>query len=464
MTSEPSSPQPVNKGTEPSPATPSNFASYLKGLGPGLVVALAWLGTGDLIDASVSGSTFGYTLLWALLVAVAARFIIVSALARYQLCNSVGDETILDGFRRVWRGFPALLGISTTALGFVYNSYLLLACGTALHYLFLPFFDGGLWGISFWALITMLMSIFVSTRKKSYKTLEITAQVTMAALVICFLWALIGSGINFSELVKGLAFSVPEGGDGFITAIVTAVALIGAVGGSAANLLYPYLMRDKGWTKPEHRKIQTYDLVMAVGVLFVLVMAVWIVAAETLRGTGIEVGSPEDLAEMMRLAVGPIGPTILWVALFFVAFDNIPTQADVFSRMFVESLYKARPERQERILLRAQKRGLPSAKTHEADPIFRTLQLGVLTALPLLFSTPLAPNVIVLTVLGSSFSVITIPLLILGLLYLTSSKKLMLAKYRNRWWQSTLLALVGAVGIWSTVKLIGSLVETLGAL
>ncbi len=84
-----------------------------------------------------------------------------------------------------------------------------------------------------------------------------------------------------------------------------------------------------------------------------------------------------------------------------------------------------------------------------------------MTAVPIIFSTPWSPNVVVLTVLGSSFSVITIPLLIVGLIYLTSSKKLMIAKYRNKWWQTLLLGIIGIVGIWSSFKLVESLLSAL---
>ena len=39
------------------PPIPHSFAGYVKGMGPGIVVALSWLGTGDLINSSVSVPT-----------------------------------------------------------------------------------------------------------------------------------------------------------------------------------------------------------------------------------------------------------------------------------------------------------------------------------------------------------------------------------------------------------------------
>ncbi|ATG53019.1 hypothetical protein CFK38_16965 [Brachybacterium vulturis] len=432
---------------------PRNFGAYLKNLGPGIVVALAWLGTGDLIDASVSGANFGYALLWALLLAVLARYISVSALSRYQLCNRVGDDTIMDGYRRIWRGFPGILSTSIVILGFVYNSYLYVATGTAIYHLLLPVVDLGPWGISIGAVFTAVLVTIVGTRKRIFKALEIVAQITMAALVVTFLIALFGSGVDVRHLFQGLLFEIPEG-EGVLTGVVTATALIGAVGGSAANILYPYFMRDKGWIGPRFRKAQVYDLLFAVGVLFVLVMSVWIVAAETLHGTGASISGPEDLAEMMRLAVGDFGPYLLWIALFFVAFINIPSQADVFSRILVESIHMAKPDRKARMATRATTLGMPAANLVRADPVYRFLQIGLLTIAPLIFSVPNGPNVVVLTVLGSSFSVITVPLMIFGLIYLTSSKKLMLPEHVNKWWQLALLLGVGAIGIWATYTVI----------
>lgn len=432
---------------------PSNFGQYLRNLGPGIVVALAWLGTGDLIDASVSGANFGYALLWALLLAVLARFISVSALSRYQLCNRVGDETIMDGYRRIWRGFPGVLSVSIVILGFVYNSYLYVATGTAIYHLLLPVLDLGPWGISIGAVFTAVLVTIVGSRKRVYKALEIVAQITMAALVVAFVIALFGSGVDILHLFEGLLFEIPKG-EGVLTGVVTATALIGAVGGSAANILYPYFMRDKGWIGPRFRKVQVYDLLFAVGVLFVLVMSVWIVAAETLHGTGASISGPEDLAEMMRLAVGDFGPNLLWIALFFVAFINIPSQADVFSRVLVESIHMAKPARKARMVDRAKAVEGTGPNVVRADPIYRVLQIGLLTIAPLVFSIPNGPNVVVLTVLGSSFSVITVPLMIVGLIYLTSSKRLMLPEHVNKWWQTLLLSAIGAIGLWATYTVI----------
>ena len=83
--------------------------------------------------------------------------------------------------------------------------------------------------------------------------------------------------------------------------------------------------------------------------MFVLVLAVWVVAAETLHGSGAPLSSEEGLVAMMEKAIGPAGPPILWVAIFFTVFNNIVTQPPVFVRMLMESIYMKHPEREARI-------------------------------------------------------------------------------------------------------------------
>src|SRR5258708_31390432 len=77
---------------------PASFGEYLRSLGPGIVVALTWLGAGDIVDASVAGGAYGYALMWALALALVVRWLFVSTIARYQLCNERG-EIVLQGLQ-----------------------------------------------------------------------------------------------------------------------------------------------------------------------------------------------------------------------------------------------------------------------------------------------------------------------------------------------------------------------------
>ena len=52
---------------------------------------MAWLSAGDLVSASVSGSTYGYALMWALVLALFARFFFVSAADLIDILSKGGE-------------------------------------------------------------------------------------------------------------------------------------------------------------------------------------------------------------------------------------------------------------------------------------------------------------------------------------------------------------------------------------
>ena len=445
---------------------PHSFAGYLKGMGPGIVVALSWLGTGDLINSSVSGANYGYVLMWALVIATLARFFVVSALTKYQLCNSTNDQTILDGFQRVWSGFPMFLGICSVLLGIVYHCFLFLGAGTALYYLFGQF--GGDWGIFMWAVVVLGAVILMASRPNEYKWLELVANCAMATLVVIFLWALIGSGIDVGAFVNGLTFSMPED-RGAYGAWLVVVAIIGAVGGSVANLMYPYFVVDKGWRGPKYRKLQVYDLLFGVSTLIVLNIAIWIVAAEIMRGRGATITGAEDLARMMELAIGPAGPTLLWLAVFFAVFDNIGTQVYTFPRIAVEAVHKTFPKRAEKYgaLVHAGDPDAPAPAPAVADaasdvpehrhfrlaalrhdPLFRWIQ-ALLLIPPILFALPSGPGLVAITVFGNAIQVFVVPAMIVGLIWMTNNRKWMLKGYANKWWENLILLVIGGIGFWA---------------
>jgi Mn2+/Fe2+ NRAMP family transporter len=455
---------------------PRSFVDYLRGMGPGIVVALSWLGTGDLINSSVSGANYGYVLMWALVIATLARFFVVSALTKYQLCNRTNDQTILDGFARVWRGFPIFLGVCSVGLGIVYHSFLFLGAGTALYYLFGQF--GGDWGIFMWAVAVLGVVVFMARRPNQYKGLEIVANVAMATLVLIFLWALIGSGVDFGQLAHGLTFSLPPD-RGAYGAWLVVVAIIGAVGGSVANLMYPYFVSDKGWRGPRFRRLQVYDLLFGVVTLICLNLAIWIVAAQLMRGRGATISGPEDLAHMMELAIGPAGPPLLWIAVFFCVFDNIGTQVYSFARIAVEAVHKTFPARAERygslvhpgdpdapaalgaadarfthpeVEAPADAELTPARRVRTAallhDPLFRRIQWLLLLP-PILFTLPHGPSLVAITVFGNAIQVFVVPAMIVGLLWMTNSRKWMLKGFANKWWENAILLVICGIGIWA---------------
>jgi Mn2+/Fe2+ NRAMP family transporter len=423
---------------------PSTFMDYVRALGPGLLVAMAWLSAGDLVSASVSGSSYGYALIWALVLALFARFFFVSAIGKYVLCNNSGDPSILTGFGRLWRGLPMLVGVIAFILGFTYQTYIIKGAATALWHLL-----GGIgnedWGIFIFAVLLVGVTIFMLLRSHQYTTLEWIARVSVGILMLTFFIGVVLHGFDLLALLHGLAFRLPADTGGFGAVLVVA-AIIGAVGGSAANLLYPYFMQDKGWDRPAYRKLQIVDLLTGILAMVFINLCVWIVAAEVLAGgAGIAIEDAEDLATMMGRGVGAIGPLLLWIGLFFVTFTSFPAYSFGFTKVLLDGVQRT---------LSGQVETYENPENHRA---FKWIQVVLLLIVPLVFSLPMAPNFIVLTIAGNALGAITGPIIIVGVIILTTSKKYMLPEYANKWWETIGLLIIGGIGLWATYGVVASM-------
>ena len=64
--------------------------SRLRKIGPGAIVAAAFIGPGTVTTATIAGSSYGYTLLWAILFSVLATNILQEMSARLGLVGKIG--------------------------------------------------------------------------------------------------------------------------------------------------------------------------------------------------------------------------------------------------------------------------------------------------------------------------------------------------------------------------------------
>lgn len=426
---------------------PRGIRAHLQGFGPGLVLAMTFLGTGDLISSSVSGGNYGYALMWTLIVALGARYFMISAIAKYKLQNRFGDHSLMAGYRRVWKGFPIFFAVMMLIYGMIVQSAFLRAGTVGLYELFGR--RGGEWGHFWWGVPIVIGTAFVLTRGSAFRLLEWSARVASIVIIGSFVFALVRIGhVDWLALFKGLTFDVPPD-NGPFDALFIAVATIGTIGGSAANLLYPYFMAERGWNEPRHRALQQFDLASGMVPLLVINLLIWIVAAETLRGTGITVSNEAGLAQMMTLAVGPLGPTLLWIAFALKAFTSFPAQAHGFARLMFDGLHLGT------------RRGEKFEKIGD-DPWFNRAMVAFFIIVPLVITFPGAPDLVHISVFGTSVvTALTLPPILLGILLLTSSKRFMLDVHVNRWWQTAILVIIAVIGLWSLYAIVANLADML---
>ena len=412
-----------------SPPVPRTFGEYLRSFGPGIVIVLTWLGAGDVVDMAVAGSNYGYALMWVLVLAVFMRYVMVSAIARYQLCNPHG-EGVLDGLARLHPAYAPLLFAAAVVMGHVYESYMTVGVGEACRNLF-GFGETWQWATAGNA--TALLLVFQPT----YHRLETVFKVFLAALSVSFVGSALWIGPDPAGVVEGLVRFEMPGQHGRFNPALVAVAMIGAVGGSLMNLAYPYFLEAKGWRSPQYRRVQRYDLLLAVLAMIVLNLAVWTLGAELLYPDR-QVRELDDLPRLLSGVLGEGGRVLFYVGIFAAVYTSVIGHAAGLAQLGTHAWLRWRTGRP------------PAARAYREHPLHRVLVVWCLVP-PLVWTLPGMPDFVTLTLVANGAQVLLLPLIAGGIWWVTSSPRCIGRAHRNRWWEHATMAVLFALAIYGAL-------------
>ena len=406
-------------------------------MGPGIVIALTWLGAGDLVDSAVSGGNYGYALMWAMALALFVRFVFVSIIAKYQLCNQHG-ESVLAGLRRIHPAVPILVGLLALVFGHGYGSFSVKGAGEATAGL-LGLDAKLLWDEGF-AVVWVVVAFLIVFRGVFHRV-EWAAYILLGLLSVSLIGVACWAGPNPVGAAKGvLLFAVPQQ-QGPFGVLLVVTSLIGAVGGSIANLLYPYFIQQKGWRGPQYRRLQLYDLAFGTLVVIVLNLSVWTVGAEILHPHGLVISELGDLTKLLTNVLGYLGGPIFYLGAFAALFSTMVGNATGYGYMLTDIA---------RISRRAE-REQEDAATLSESWIYRAVAAWCLFS-PLVWCLPGMPTFVTMTVIVNAAAVIALPLLAAGLWYVTASGKCIGLQYQNRWWENGLMACLFLLACWGGWK------------
>ncbi len=426
--------QPPAAASTPAPI-PRTFGEYVRAMGPGIVVVLTWLGAGDIVDGAAMGGNYGYALMWAFALSLVVRWLFVSTIAKYQLCNQHG-ESVMEGLRRLSAFFPPFIFFSSIVLSHIIGAYLYQGLGESCAALAGA---GPPWA---WAL-GWAVAFFLLVARPAFRLMERIFLVFLALLSVSLLGAAAWVGPDWTKMLVGaVTFQVPPQRADF-DPLLLATSLLGAVAGSLANLMYPYFIRDKGWTTPAHRRVQIYDLAFGVSVMIVLDLAIWVVGAEVLHPRGLEVKTTGDLANLLTHVVGPWGSSLIYLGIFAAVASTIVGNAFAYGYMTTDAYLLWRPPP-----------GGRHPDAYRTHPGYRWMVCWVLFS-PLAWVLSGRTEFVALTITVNALQVLLLPVLAIGIWLLTSTRRCIGDQYRNRWWEHALMAillLIGSLATWQTIE------------
>jgi Mn2+/Fe2+ NRAMP family transporter len=427
----------VSPAQSAAPPVPHSFAEYLRSFGPGIVIVLTWLGAGDVVDMGVAGANYGYSLMWVLVAAVLMRFLFVSLIARYQLCNQHG-EGVLDGLARLHRWYAPVLFVAAIVMGHVYEAYMTVGVGEVCRNLF---GRGQIWQ---WALVCNVVALVLVFRP-AYERLETLFKFFLALLAVSFVGSALWVGFNVMGLLQGLyRFELPDQ-QGKFNPLLVGGAMIGAVGGSVMNLAYPYFLEAKGWRGPQYRRVQFYDFLLAVTVMTVLNLAVWTLGAELLYPHK-QIRELDDLPRLLSTLLGEGGRWLFYLGIFAAIYTSLLGVAAGLAYMGSHAW------------LRWQAGTETIKRDYRQHPLYRWIVVWSLVS-PLVWTIPGMPDFVTLTLIANSAQVVLVPLLAGGLWWITASARYIGKEHRNRWWENAVMALLFALAVYGAINSVRSIVQ-----
>lgn len=266
--------------------------------GPGVLVAAAFIGPGTVTVCTITGATYGFTLLWAMLLSIIATIILQEMAARIGLVTGKGlagviRETISN---KTFKAFAIGLMLSAITLGnAAYEAGNLSGGVLGIEALGISggFTVGNLtfnaWSISLGILAAIILFI------GNYKVLEKILVTLVIIMSLAFLITAVMTKPDVIALLKGsFTPSFPEG------SLLTIVALIGTTVVPYNLFLHASLVSEK-WSGKEAIPAARRDTIVAVVLGGLVSMAIIVCAAAIQAG---EVKNAGDLARSLEPLFG----------------------------------------------------------------------------------------------------------------------------------------------------------------
>ncbi len=310
MTATPGSP-PRSPATGSADTTRSGPATGRRGrlalLGPGLVLAAASVGAGDMVTSLAGAAGYGMALMWAIVIGVVLKYALTEAVGRLYMATG---QTVIMSLKSAARWLPLVFILFVLVIGLLYGAALSSVASLALSTLFpvlpvrpvavvIALAAAAIVYVGRYALFERVMSVFMLAKFLG-----------MAVLAV----ATLATADDPPGLLGTLRPRLPEGD------IVTVLALIGGVGGTAGIASYSYWVREKGWADRSRLRLMRTDSAVSYGVTFLFVLCTTVVGTGLLYGTGGSITGSEGLAALADPLGADLGSVarVLFLGTFFL--------------------------------------------------------------------------------------------------------------------------------------------------
>jgi len=309
-------PDPYRLRPEDVEEPPSSLRGALSRLGPGMVLAAAIVGSGELIATTTLGAQVGYAALWIVLLSCAVKPVVQAELGRFTVASG---ETGLEGLNRVpgprlrvswllW-AWAIMVLTSLVQVGGMFGGL------AQLMNLLVPAISVNAWVLAF---VVLTLALLLSGGYERIERLALvkvgffTLLTVLAAVVLTRM-----ADFSWARAAEGLRPMLPGAG------LATAVAVFGITGvGGTELFMYPYWCVEKGYARFVGRReaggawaarargwirLMHADILLSLVVYTVATVAFYFLGAGVLHGAGRVPAATDMIPTLSTLYTSTLG-------------------------------------------------------------------------------------------------------------------------------------------------------------
>ena len=287
--------------------TVKKIKKKLSSLGPGSVVAAAFIGPGTITMCSIAGAQFGYSLVWALIISILITLVIQSTVVRISIVTDKPlSKLLINQFGNKYLKFLSIsLLISAIFIGnAAYEAGNISGSVLGLELIF----DGKLdvFGLNGYVILTGLIAFLIIFFGNN-KFLERILILLVLIMSVSFIFTVFLVGVDLGELISSFNFfKIPDG------SLLIIAGLIGTTVVPYNIFLHAALVNEK-WDSKHNLKDANFDTVFSILIGGLISLCILLTAAGLDKSN---ITSAIDLANNLEPLYGSFSKFVLAIGLF----------------------------------------------------------------------------------------------------------------------------------------------------
>ena len=279
----------------------------LSSLGPGSVVAAAFIGPGTITMCSIAGAQFGYSLVWALIISILITLVIQSTVVRISIVSDKPlSKLLINQFGNKYLKFLSIfLLISAIFVGnAAYEAGNISGSVLGLELIFNDELD--VFGLNGYVILTGLIAFLIIFFGNN-KFLERILISLVLIMSISFIFTVFLVGVDLGELISpSNFFKIPDG------SLLIIAGLIGTTVVPYNIFLHAALVNEK-WDSKNDLKDAGFDTVFSILIGGIISLCILLTAAGLDKSN---ITSAIDLANNLEPLYGSFSKFVLAIGLF----------------------------------------------------------------------------------------------------------------------------------------------------